>query len=67
METKAIMLANPYTYKFLKGLTHSALERLNIGSLENWIIGTLEHSTFNQHQLASCDINCIDSCLSDLE
>ena len=24
METKAIMLANPYTYKFLKGLTHSA-------------------------------------------
>ena len=25
MGAKAIILANPYTYKFLKGLTHSAL------------------------------------------
>ena len=28
MGAKAIMLANPYTYKFLKGLTHSALINL---------------------------------------
>ena len=27
----------------------------------NWNIGTLEHSTFNQHQSASCNINRIDS------
>ena len=26
MGAKAIVLANPYTYKFLKGLTHSALD-----------------------------------------
>ena len=26
MGAKVIMLANPYTYKFLKGLTHSALD-----------------------------------------
>ena len=29
MGAKANMLANPYTYKFLKGLTHSALMRKN--------------------------------------
>ena len=30
----------------------------NIGTLK---IGTFEHLTFNWHQLASCDINCIDT------
>ena len=30
-------------------------------TLEHWIIGTLEHSTLNQHQFASCDIKCIDT------
>ena len=30
-------------------------------TLEHWIIGPLEHSTFNQHQFASCDKNCIDT------
>ena len=28
MGAKAIMLANPYTYKFLKGLTHSAMGQI---------------------------------------
>ena len=37
------------------------LEHWNIGTLKHWNIGTLEHLTFNQHQSASCDINCIDT------
>ena len=31
MGAKAIILANPYTYKFLKGLTHSALVGQSVG------------------------------------
>ena len=27
MGAKVIILANPYTYNFLKGLTHSAMEK----------------------------------------
>ena len=34
MGAKAIMLANPYTYKFLKGLTHSALLEVLFHSME---------------------------------
>ena len=37
------------------------LEHWNIWTLDHWNIGTLEHLTFNQHQFASCDINCIDT------
>ena len=34
MGAKAIMLANPYTYKFLKGLTHSAVMQIFQGTHE---------------------------------
>ena len=34
MGAKAIMLANPYTYKFLKGLTHSELLEVLFHSME---------------------------------
>ena len=30
MGAKVIILANPYTYNFLKGLTHSAMVRLKL-------------------------------------
>ena len=36
-----------------------ALDYWIIGLLEHWNIGTLEQLTFNQHQSASCDLNCI--------
>ena len=33
MGAEVIILANPYTYNFLKGLTHSALKRTFLISL----------------------------------
>ena len=39
MEAEAIILADPYTYKFLKSLTHSALVQSDkSGSQENLLI-----------------------------
>ena len=34
-------------------------EQFYIGTFEHWNFWTFEHSTFNQHQSASWDINCV--------
>ena len=62
MDKKLLRLyENKNTLENLKYWNIGTFEHLNIGTLDHWNIGTLEHYTFNRHQFASCDINCIDT------